>query len=118
MADTVSSINAISKEIAQDVQNVVISLQFHDITSQKLNGMLEPMDDLRRMLFRLMQDTLTFDKSLLKRLPGDDRWLARLQDGAQSVSDAPVVSPSSQPQTATVPKTSSGTGTGLAVELF
>lgn len=118
VADTVSSINAISKEIAQDVQNVVISLQFHDITSQKLNGMLEPMDDLRRMLFRLMQDTLTFDKSLLKRLPGDDRWLARLQDGAQSVSDAPVVSPSSQPQTATVPKTSSGTGTGLAVELF
>ena len=57
VADTVSSINAISKEIAQDVQNVVISLQFHDITSQKLNGMLEPMDELRNMLFQLMQET-------------------------------------------------------------
>ena len=118
VADTVSSINAISKEIAQDVQNVVISLQFHDITSQKLNGMLEPMDDLRRMLFRLMQDTLTFDKSLLKRLPGDDRWLARLHDGVQPASEVSVVYPSPSPQTVTVPKAVPETDNGLAVELF
>ena len=118
VADTVSSINAISKEIAQDVQNVVISLQFHDITSQKLNAMLEPMDDLRRMLFHLMQDTLAFDKSLLKRLPGDDRWLARLHDGPQLTSDASIAHPNPHSQTAPAPKAPPETGNGLAVELF
>jgi methyl-accepting chemotaxis protein len=118
VADTVSSINAISKEIAQDVQNVVISLQFHDITSQKLNSMLEPMDDLRRMLFHLMQDTLAFDKSLLKRLPGDDRWLARLRNGPLPVADVSVVHPGSHSQASTAPKALPDTGNGLAVELF
>ncbi|HJX17673.1 MAG TPA: methyl-accepting chemotaxis protein [Acidiferrobacterales bacterium] len=112
VADTVSSINAISKEIAQDVQNVVISLQFHDITSQKLNGMLEPMDELRNMLFQLMQETLAFDKSLLKRLPGDDRWLARLHAVSQPVTDAAEAHQDSHPQ---APRKK---GTGPAVELF
>ena len=118
VADTVSSINAISKEIAQDVQNVVISLQFHDITSQKLNGMLEPMDELRRMLFQLMQETLTFDKSLLKRLPGDDRWLARLNDVPHpdtQVAGAPL---SPLPPAAMLPKAQPEKSHGPAVELF
>jgi methyl-accepting chemotaxis protein len=117
VADTVSSINAISKEIAQDVQNVVISLQFHDITSQKLNSMLEPMDELRRMLFQLMQETLTFDKSLLKRLPGDDRWLARLNDVPQPAADTAAY-PNVHPQVATAPKALQEKSGGPAVELF
>src|SRR3990167_3326464 len=70
-AETVSSINAISREIAQDVQTVVVSLQFHDITSQQLNGMLDPLDDLRRTLFHLMQETLKLDKSLLTDASGE-----------------------------------------------
>ena len=118
VADTVSSINAISKEIAQDVQNVVISLQFHDITSQKLNGMLEPMDDLRRMLFRLMQDTLAFDKSLLKRLPGDDRWLARLHEGPHPISDTSDNHAHARPHVVTTSKSVPEADNGLAVELF
>ena len=118
VADTVSSINAISKEIAQDVQNVVISLQFHDITSQKLNGMLEPMDELRRMLFQLMQETVTFDKSLLKRLPGDDRWLARLHNVPPSVTDDAGAHQNAQSQTALSPPALLSKGTGPAVELF
>ncbi|HEX9811417.1 MAG TPA: methyl-accepting chemotaxis protein [Burkholderiales bacterium] len=65
VAETVGRINTISREIAQDVHNVVVSLQFHDITSQKLKGMLEPMDDLRRMLFHLMQETMATGKNLL-----------------------------------------------------
>ncbi len=116
VADTVSSINAISKEIAQDVQNVVISLQFHDITSQKLNGMLEPMDELRRMLFQLMQETLSFDKSLLKRLPGDDRWLARLNEGMSPATDS--AHRSVKPQAAAAPAALLQKGAGPAVELF
>ena len=71
VAETVSSINAISREIAQDVQTVVVSLQFHDITSQQLNGMLDPLDDLRRTLFHLMQETLKLDKSLLTDASGE-----------------------------------------------
>ena len=113
VADTVSSINAISKEIACDVQNVVISLQFHDITSQKLNGMLDPMDELRHMLFQLMQETLTFDKSLLKRLPGDDRWLARLQGVPHPETHVAVA-----PVSPLLPKVPTEKRHGPAVELF
>lgn len=71
VAETVGRINTISREIAQDVHNVVVSLQFHDITSQKLRGMLEPMDELRRTLFHLMQETMAAGKNLLpqKEMP-------------------------------------------------
>lgn len=65
VAETVGRINTISKEIAQDVHNVVMSLQFQDITSQKLTSMLEPMDQLRRSLFHLMQETMNVSKDLL-----------------------------------------------------
>ena len=119
VAQTVSSINAISREIAQDVQNVVISLQFHDITSQQLNGMLEPLDDLRRTLFHLMQETLKLDKNLLQTLPGDSQWLARLKQGHRLESEtkpaAPSIAPSPLP---TSPAANEQTGTGPAVELF
>jgi len=70
VAETVGRINTISREIAQDVHNVVVSLQFHDITSQKLKGMLEPMDDLRRTLFHLMQETMATGKNLLPQKEG------------------------------------------------
>jgi hypothetical protein len=70
------------------------------------------------MLFHLMQDTLAFDKSLLKRLPGDDRWLARLRNGPLPVSDVSVVHPGSHSQASTAPKALPDTGNGLAVELF
>lgn len=57
VADTVSDINTISKEIAQDVQNVVISLQFHDIISQKLNSITTPMDNLASAIDLLTNET-------------------------------------------------------------
>jgi methyl-accepting chemotaxis protein len=53
VADTVSDINTISKEIAQDVQNIVISLQFHDITTQKLNALLGSLDQVSETMDRL-----------------------------------------------------------------
>jgi methyl-accepting chemotaxis protein len=65
VAETVGAINTISREIARDVENVVMSLQFHDITSQKLKNMLEPMDELRRTLFHLMQETMAVNKHLI-----------------------------------------------------
>lgn len=58
VSETVSRINTLSREIAQDVQNVVMSLQFHDIASQKLTAMLGPMDEFRRSLFHVMQETM------------------------------------------------------------
>ncbi len=57
VAETVSDINNISKEIAQDVQNVVISLQFHDIISQKLNSITTPMDNLATEFDLLTNET-------------------------------------------------------------
>ena len=112
VADTVSSINAISKEISQDVQNVVISLQFHDITSQQLNSMFSPMDDLRRILFHLMQETLKLDKNLLNRLPGDASKAAQLSEGRAAQTAVPAAETHAMPE---LRRTADG---GPAVELF
>ncbi len=119
VAQTVSSINAISREIAQDVQNVVVSLQFHDITSQQLNGMLDPLDELRRTLFHLMQETLKIDKDLLAQLPGDRQWLARPQQGHRFESEIEPIVPNMAPLPAPAASIAQGqTGTGPTVELF
>ncbi|MBI3547081.1 MAG: methyl-accepting chemotaxis protein, partial [Gammaproteobacteria bacterium] len=114
VAETVSRINEISKEIAQDVQNVVMSLQFHDITSQKLSGMLEPMDELRRTLYHLMQETVSLDKNLLKNLPKNERWLSRLQEDIASIPDIKPLKSAPSPR----PLARDGTDDGPAVELF
>lgn len=114
VANTVSSINAISKEISQDVQNVVISLQFHDITSQQLNNMFAPMDELRRVLFYLMQETLKLDKNLLNRLPEDQSTMARMLEG--DLPELEPVAPSSEPYS--LPEVRRTADGGPAVELF
>src|SRR3990172_2925915 len=114
VAETVSCINEISKEIAQDVRNVVVSLQFHDITSQKLSGMLEPMDDLRRSLYHLMQETINLDKSLLKNLPNNERWLSRMRDEPAPGSAAkPMKNAAQKPRSV-----HQAADNGPAVELF
>jgi len=87
VAETVSNINSISKEIAQDVQNVVISLQFHDITSQKLGSMIEPMDDFRRSLFQLLQETTAAGKQLFRNPPAK----AEKPAGPPGTDDAKLV---------------------------
>jgi methyl-accepting chemotaxis protein len=90
VAETVGRINTISREIAQDVHNVVVSLQFHDITSQKLKGMLEPMDDLRRTLFHLMQETMATGKNLLPQkeeaAPAKPEETAEVQTGSSDAA--------------------------------
>jgi methyl-accepting chemotaxis protein len=122
VAETVGRINTISKEIAQDVQNVVISLQFHDITSQKLNSVLGPMDDLRNTLYHLMQETLDLDKSAFKHLPGGNRWIARVKEVNSTSSELNPSNDSPEGQSAakTPPqsKSSPDSDTGPAVELF
>jgi len=118
VAETVSSINAISREIAQDVQTVVVSLQFHDITSQQLNGMMDPLDELRRSLFHLMQETLKIDKSLLLPTPDD----AVPADPERSAVDDSVARGSTQSDDAkpsTIKRVHSHQqGSGPSVELF
>lgn len=73
VAETGSRISAISKELARDVQNVVISLQFHDITSQKIGQMFEPLEELQRILVQLLNDTHKLDRNLFYEIGG--RWL-------------------------------------------
>ena len=101
VAETVGRINTISKEIAQDVQNVVISLQFQDITSQRLNSMLEPIDKLRDSLGQLMNETLAADKNLAAKVSDDMRPLGQEHE---VVEHRPGLEPSSDD--------------GPAVELF
>lgn len=114
VAETVSRINEISKEIAQDVQNVVVSLQFQDITSQKLSGMLEPMDDLRRTLYHLMQETVNLDKTLLKNLPGNENWMSRMRDVPAAEAEVKLTKNPEQD----LRKVHGAMGNGPAVELF
>lgn len=114
VAETVSRINEISKEIAQDVQNVVVSLQFQDITSQKLSGMLEPMDDLRRTLYHLMQETANLDKGLLKNVPGNENWLSRMRDVPAAEAEVKLTKNPEQD----LRKVHGAVGNGPAVELF
>lgn len=80
VAEAGARISALSKEISRDVQNVVISLQFQDITSQKVGQMFGPLEELQRILVQLIGDTRALDKRLLSSL-GDQPWLARLRDG-------------------------------------
>ncbi len=114
VAETVGNINTISKEIAQDVQNIVISLQFHDITSQKLNKMLEPMDELRHTLSHLMQETENLDKNLLGSLPGNRHWQTDGKDEHDKAFEQAPTNDIGQE----VPKSTPKTGKGPAVELF
>jgi methyl-accepting chemotaxis protein len=102
VAETVGEINTISKEIAQDVQNVVISLQFQDITSQRLNSMLDPIDKLRDTVNQLMHETIAVDKNL-------NSSLTRKSRPAASRENEKV-----QQTTGTVPSADDGP----AVELF
>jgi len=112
VTETGSRINAISKELAQDVQNVVISLQFHDITSQKLSQMFEPLEALRPMLYHLIEDTNRLDKNLFTRLPEDQRWMARTR-GELALQDQ-----DGEPAAAAPPMAAPAVNTGPAVELF
>jgi methyl-accepting chemotaxis protein len=114
VAETVSRINEISREIAQDVQNVVVSLQFQDITSQKLSGMLEPMDELRRTLYHLMQETVSLDKDLLKHVPGNENWLSRMRQPAAAEAEVTLTKNPEQD----LRKVHGAVGNGPAVELF
>lgn len=86
VAETVGRINTISKEIAQDVQNVVISLQYQDITSQRLNSMLEPIDKLRDSFGQLMNETLVADKNLAVKVSQDLRPLSEEHDAIEQRS--------------------------------
>ncbi|MDX5151204.1 MAG: methyl-accepting chemotaxis protein [Acidiferrobacterales bacterium] len=81
VADTVGDINVISREIAQDVQNIVISLQFQDITSQQLNNMLQPVEELKQKISALSKETILMAE---ESGHGSDAWLGDSEDGKQS----------------------------------
>jgi len=77
VADTVGDINIISREIAQDVQNIVISLQFQDITSQQLNNMLQPVEDLKQKIGSLSKETVM----VTEESRDDSSWFDGADDG-------------------------------------
>lgn len=77
VADTVGDINIISREIAQDVQNIVISLQFQDITSQQLNNMLQPVEELKQKIGSLSKETVL----VTEESSDDSSWFVGADDG-------------------------------------
>ncbi len=113
VAETVGRINTISKEIAQDVNNVVVSLQFHDITSQKLIGLLEPIEELRRSLDSLASETASVDKKLLQSLAADPQWVAHLEQ-----NHAPPIEPQPRAEKVARRQVAAAGGNGPNVELF
>jgi methyl-accepting chemotaxis protein len=114
VAETVGRINTISKEIEQDVRNVVISLQFHDITSQQLNKMSGSMNELRHSMHALMRETISLDRDLLRKIRGKDRWLARTQDGHTLESEITDLSGPEEEK----PEGPPASDSGPTVELF
>jgi methyl-accepting chemotaxis protein len=113
VADTVGDINIISREIAQDVQNIVISLQFQDITSQHLNNMLQPVEELKQRISALSKDTIKISEE-----SGGNNWINEIVDGKSDSSELEreVQHARNDPQTTDKkPKQSDG---GPSVELF
>ena len=115
VADTVGDINVISREIAQDVQNIVISLQFQDITSQQLNNMLAPVEELKQKISALSKETM-----LLANESGHDgeMWTGDGEHGNESAVELErkVQTDKSRERTkADKPRKSDG---GPSVELF
>ena len=84
VADTVGDINVISREIAQDVQNIVISLQFQDITSQQLNNMLQPVEELKQKISALSKETISMAE---ESGHGSDAWFGDSEDGKASAAE-------------------------------
>lgn len=115
--ETVGDINVISREIAQDVQNIVISLQFQDITRQQLTNMLKPIDELRKSLSSLIKETLTLNKDLRQGKSGDDRWLARMQKGHSLESEIDAIKDDSRSNEGK-PSDKDDSGSSPNVELF
>lgn len=114
--ETVGDINIISREIAQDVQNIVISLQFQDITRQQLSRMLDPMDELRKSLSSLVEETVSLNRDIRKGKSGDERWLERMKEGHTLESEIEASKSSSiKPKDDKKPKDD---GSSPKVELF
>jgi methyl-accepting chemotaxis protein len=114
VADTVSEINVISREIAQDVQNIVISLQFHDITSQRLNAMLGPIDTLRKRLQNIAQETHQVQKRLHGAKVAEPGILSTVQE-SPALAAAPNGAAATAQDKSREPKPADS---GPAVELF
>ena len=114
VSETVGRINTISKEIERDVQNVVISLQFQDITSQQLAKILETIDGLRHSMDTLMRETVTIDEDFINKVKGKDRWLARTRDGHTLESEVTNLSRQEEEK----PKEPPVSDAGPSVELF
>lgn len=114
--ETVGDINVISREIAQDVQNIVISLQFQDITRQQLNSMLEPMDDLRTSLANLVDETLSINRDIKQGKSGDERWLARMKEN--HTLDSEISGSTKKPEKPKDEKPKDDDGNTPTVELF
>lgn len=114
VADTVGDINVISREIAQDVQNIVISLQFQDITSQQLNNMLQPVEELKQKIGMLSKETIMITEESGK----DSSWADELMDGNVAPSglekDVQSENKGKQPE----PDKSQKSDSGPSVELF
>jgi hypothetical protein len=76
--------------------------------------MLEPMDDLRRTLYHLMQETANLDKGLLKNVPGNENWLSRMREVPAAEAETKLTKNPEQD----LRKVHGAVGNGPAVELF
>jgi len=115
VADTVGDINIISREIAQDVQNIVISLQFQDITSQQLNNMLQPVEELKQKISALSKETMLIAEEAGH---GSDAWLGDSEDGNASAIELERKVQLEKSKERTKAEKSRKSGDGPSVELF
>jgi methyl-accepting chemotaxis protein len=124
VTDVLKHINNTAVEIKKDVNQLVIAMQFQDITQQRLERIRGPLlDDIVRSLTSISDEARVLSKQLktgVIRVPGADGMQPAHTPAAQpGAIDAPVVhTPASTRPGAVPPKPATDRGDENQVELF
>jgi methyl-accepting chemotaxis protein len=115
LEQTLDQISALGNEIQADINNIIVALQFQDITQQKLQRLKHPMlTDLTTSLRAIFDETRVLS-SKLQTTGMVDRSGQRTGGPDEAPPEVPAEMPAEQRPAAGVPKPKSGSD---AVEIF
>ncbi|MDX2217809.1 MAG: hypothetical protein SF172_02145 [Burkholderiales bacterium] len=100
LEQTLAQISALGNEIQADINNIIVALQFQDITQQKLQRLKHPMlTDLTTSLRAIFDETRVLS-SKLQTTGMVDRAGEERRGAAQSAAEAPTEARAQEPQQA------------------
>jgi methyl-accepting chemotaxis protein len=109
VAETLSAIGALGNEIQKDINDIIVALQYQDITQQKLQRLKNPLlTDLRASLRVIFDETRVLSTKLegsgLVDQTSTGTFRVALASGAEGSAAAPKESPNPDAQAAPVPE--------------